>query len=246
MAGGGSELEASLLETPTFVLSVVFFVFLALSFSFELVVHFTHTFFIRRGRHGMADAVQKIVMELTLLGFVSLLLTAFSKPLGRMCVDWSDAMADWTLESNIRGCPCCLATTQGVSLCTQMDHDCLWNVSSRKPYCDCSVTGTADYAAAGYEAYPPSSQLHKECKPYKLSEAQFFVDVSVASLRTISDTLNISVTDVCAALASGARLEVEAGSIDPSMLGATCSPASASSSAPAHSCHPPARTARSP
>lgn len=36
-AGGGSELEASLLETPTFVLSVVFFVFLALSFSFELV-----------------------------------------------------------------------------------------------------------------------------------------------------------------------------------------------------------------
>lgn len=44
----------------------------------------------------------------------------------------------------------------------------------------------ADYAAAGYEAYPPSSQLHKECKPYKLSEAQFFVDVSVASLRTIS------------------------------------------------------------
>ncbi len=36
-AGGGGELEASLLETPTFVLSVVFFVFLALSFSFELV-----------------------------------------------------------------------------------------------------------------------------------------------------------------------------------------------------------------
>lgn len=120
-------------------------------------------------------------------------------------------MADWTLESNIRGCPCCLATTQGVSLCTQargkaaarrtglpavpahyrllghgqgtsdrgsilkrwqrvvlppgsteqcgqcghahpaaagclqMDHDCLWNVSSRKPYCDCSVTGTAGW-----------------------------------------------------------------------------------------------------
>lgn len=34
---GGNALEASLLETPTFVLSVVFFVFLALSFSFELV-----------------------------------------------------------------------------------------------------------------------------------------------------------------------------------------------------------------
>ncbi|KAL4436849.1 hypothetical protein ABPG75_003988 [Micractinium tetrahymenae] len=33
----------------------------------------------------MANAVQKIVMELALLGFVSLLLTAFSKPLGRAC-----------------------------------------------------------------------------------------------------------------------------------------------------------------
>lgn len=133
-------------------------------------------------------------------------------------------MADWTLESNIMGCPCCLAKTQGVSLCTQvraaagrparlpslppylrrslhalpachgapdgfwgvalahracpcagrellcllglwggrngcwhlsgaaspsrrcrrlqMDHECLWNVTSRKSYCDCSVTGT--------------------------------------------------------------------------------------------------------
>lgn len=32
-----------------------------------------------------ATAVQKIVMELTLLGFVSLLLTALSRPLGHMC-----------------------------------------------------------------------------------------------------------------------------------------------------------------
>ncbi|KAL4432565.1 hypothetical protein ABPG77_000502 [Micractinium sp. CCAP 211/92] len=219
MAGGGGELEASLLETPTFVLSVVFFVFLALSFSFELGVHFTQNFFIRRGRHGMANAVQKIVMELTLLGFVSLLLTAFSNPLGRMCVSWSDTMADWTLESNILGCPCCLAKTQGVSLCTQMDHECLWNVTSRKPYCDCTETGREGYATDGYDGYAPGSQLHEECRPYKLSEAQFFVDVSVASLRTIADALNISITDVCAALADGTRLEAEEGSIDPSLLG---------------------------
>ncbi|KAL4457315.1 hypothetical protein ABPG75_012180 [Micractinium tetrahymenae] len=217
--GGGGELEASILETPTFVLSIVFFVFLALSFIFELVVHATQSFFIRRGRHGMANAVQKIVMELTLLGFVSLLLTTFSTPLGRACMSWSDAMADWTLESNIPGCPCCLAKTQGVSLCTQMDHECLWNVTSLKPFCDCDVTGTADYAAAGYAAYAPTNQLHDECEPYKITETQFFIDVSMASLHTISSALNISITDVCSALANGTRLEAAYGSIDPSLLG---------------------------
>ncbi|KAL4457339.1 hypothetical protein ABPG75_012204 [Micractinium tetrahymenae] len=196
MAGGG-ELEASILETPTFVLSIVFFVFLALSFIFELVVHATQSFFIRRGRHGMANAVQKIVMELTLLGFVSLLLTTFSTPLGRACMSWSDAMADWTLESNIPGCPCCLAKTQGVSLCTQMDHECLWNVTSLKPFCDCDVTGTADYAAAGYAAYAPADQVHDECEPYKLTETQFFIDVSVASLHTISSELSNRAVHVC-------------------------------------------------
>jgi hypothetical protein len=40
-----------------------------------------------------AEAVNKIVLELSLLGFVSLLLTTFSGPLGRMCGTWGKGPA---------------------------------------------------------------------------------------------------------------------------------------------------------
>lgn len=35
-----------------------------------------------------ATSVEKLVQELTLLGFVSLLLTTFAKPLSKMCGEW--------------------------------------------------------------------------------------------------------------------------------------------------------------
>jgi len=43
------------------------------------------------------------------------------EPLGVLgAVNYSDAMAQWTLIDNIDGCPCCLANTKGVSTCAQV------------------------------------------------------------------------------------------------------------------------------
>lgn len=57
-------------------------------------------------------------MELTLLGFVSLIITTFSSPVSRICMDYSPALDSWTMVSNYAGCPCCLKDTQGLTLCS--------------------------------------------------------------------------------------------------------------------------------
>jgi len=35
-------------------------------------------------------------------------------------VPYSESMADWTMISNIKGCPCCMSTTQGITLCAEV------------------------------------------------------------------------------------------------------------------------------
>lgn len=188
MTGGGEAgLNDSLLQTPTYILAIVFFIFLALSFAFELAIHHLKHYLQKRGRHGMSQAVDKLVLELTLLGFVSLLLTAFSGPLGRMCVNYSDTMADWTLSSNIKGCPCCLAHTEGFTYCAQMEHGCLFNSTSRKPYCDCDVTGTSAYVEEGYEAYVEERpDAAEECLPYVTDEARFFQNMALSTVYSLA------------------------------------------------------------
>lgn len=57
---------------------------------------------------------------MTLLGFVSLLLITFQNSLNKLCVGYSNAAVSWTLMDNIAGCPCCLASTAGVSTCAQV------------------------------------------------------------------------------------------------------------------------------
>jgi hypothetical protein len=57
-------------------------------------------------------------------------------------------MDGWTILSNLRGCPCCLQDTHGVSLCGEMAMGCLYNATSRQPFCNCKFTGSAGMQAA--------------------------------------------------------------------------------------------------
>lgn len=200
MAGGGeSGLTDSLLETPTYVLSIVFMMFLAVSGAFEITHHFARKALVRRGRLGMADALDKIVMELTLLGFVSLILTAFASPLSHICVNYETSMDKWTMESSIWGCPCCLATTGGLSYCSLIQHDCRWNVTDRSPFCQCNITGSEAY----YTAANPDAQaklVDEDCLVFDNNEVTFFIESSVNTLATISVFTNSSVEDICKAI----------------------------------------------
>ncbi|PSC74617.1 MLO 12 [Micractinium conductrix] len=198
MAEGEEGLETSILETPTWVLAIVFTLFMVLSLMFEIVTHRVRHFFLRRGRPGMAEAWDKLVGELTLLGFLSLLLTAFAGPLGAMCVPYSASMAEWTLESTIPGCPCCLAETHGISLCAEMDHGCLFNASSHSPFCNCELTGSEEYMERGVEPYLESGLAKGDaCMPFDSYKALYFLEISARSLNTVSEHLNVSRSDVC-------------------------------------------------
>jgi len=75
----------------------------------------------RKGRQGLAQALDKIVTEVTLLGFVSLILMLFQDSLAKICVGYSDTAIKFTMLEHIDGeCPCCLANTHGVTKCAQV------------------------------------------------------------------------------------------------------------------------------
>ncbi len=37
-----------------------------------------------------------------------------------ICIPYSPSMERWTLMNSLHGCPCCLQTTLGISLCAQV------------------------------------------------------------------------------------------------------------------------------
>lgn len=77
--------QESILETPSYVIALVLLIFQAIAVAFTFCVNQLKTFLRRRKRWGMLAAVEHSVMELTLLGFVSLCLIGLQKPLTRIC-----------------------------------------------------------------------------------------------------------------------------------------------------------------
>eukprot|EP00887_Chlorella_sp_A99_P007912 scaffold12.g7912.t1 len=111
---------------PSYVIALIFLFFLVLSTAFELAVHALERWCAHRGRPGLAAALRKLVAELTLLGFVSLVLMTFqarcrtrrllaTSALTSLCAPYSSNAWDWTMLSQLNGCPCCLANTKGVN-----------------------------------------------------------------------------------------------------------------------------------
>uniref|UniRef100_M8BZU1 MLO-like protein n=1 Tax=Aegilops tauschii TaxID=37682 RepID=M8BZU1_AEGTA len=85
MAGGGG--KAKPLEfTPTWIVALVCSVMIIISLLFERLLHRLGKRLIRSRKKPLYEALLKVKEELMLLGFISLLLTVFQGPMGKLCV----------------------------------------------------------------------------------------------------------------------------------------------------------------
>ncbi|CAL8467379.1 g6916 [Coccomyxa elongata] len=110
------ESGTSLLETPPFVIAVVFLFFLVVTLGFEKILHHITHYLKKRGKHGLVAAMNNMTNELMLLGVATLLLLTFQKDIGQICIP-SKAYAGKNWLDHVNGCACCLTRTAGVSPC---------------------------------------------------------------------------------------------------------------------------------
>ena len=150
--------------------------------------------FRRRGRDGLAKVVEKVVMEVTMLGFVSLILLLFQKYVPEICVPLHDHAVQWTLLQNLEGCPCCLADTADITTCAQMYHGCSFNITAQEPYCGCSL---------GWEESVVSDTNKSDaCYAYQDTEAEFVFEQFVDGLTSLLSDIQFNSTDFCNALSN--------------------------------------------
>ncbi|KAH7623763.1 putative MLO-like protein 11 [Nannochloris sp. 'desiccata'] len=195
MAGSVSieGLSTSLLETPTYVLAILLVFFLILTLGFEHGIHALKRTLRNRGRAGLVQAVDKAVLELTLLGFVSLILMLFQDYIPDICISYKTSQADWTLLQSLNDCPCCLSNTYGVTTCAMMSHSCAFNQTTKESYCGCSLGWPeSTYNPA---VVPGADEI---CAPYGAKEDQFIYENVLGSL--VND---ISPTEFCNFVANG-------------------------------------------
>ncbi|TVU14282.1 hypothetical protein EJB05_37742 [Eragrostis curvula] len=81
--------EATIEETPTWIVASVCSVIVLISFVFERALHLLGKALERRRRVTLFDALLKLKEELMLLGFISLLLVVFQNAIQRICIDES-------------------------------------------------------------------------------------------------------------------------------------------------------------
>ncbi|KAJ8751367.1 hypothetical protein K2173_016563 [Erythroxylum novogranatense] len=98
MAGGGGPGGTpirSLLETPTWALATVCFVFISISILIEQLIHLVGQWLKKRRKNSLFEAVDKLKSVLMILGFMSLILTVTGKYIIKICV--SDKVANTML-----------------------------------------------------------------------------------------------------------------------------------------------------
>ncbi|XP_073284551.1 MLO-like protein 13 [Primulina huaijiensis] len=84
MSGDGS--GRSFEYTPTWVVAVVCFFIVSISFAAEQTLHRLGKFFRRKNQDALFEALQKLKEELMLLGFISLMLTMFQTLISNICI----------------------------------------------------------------------------------------------------------------------------------------------------------------
>ena len=134
----------------------------------------------RKGHEGLAQSIQKISTELTLLGFVSLVLLLFQEfvSMSSMCIGYDQNAVTWTLMDNIGpNCPCCIANTEGISACAEMYHDCAYNNATGEPFCGCQEGKPMDTTESTYR---PGGGEPPVCVPYGITELQFIATTKEA------------------------------------------------------------------
>nr|WMP39995.1 MLO1 protein [Cannabis sativa] len=83
--------ERSLEETPTWAVAVVVFVLIIISIIIEHVIHLIGKWLESKHKKALQQALEKIKLELMLLGFISLLLTIFQDYIADICIPKSAA-----------------------------------------------------------------------------------------------------------------------------------------------------------
>ncbi|KAH9324067.1 hypothetical protein KI387_004245, partial [Taxus chinensis] len=83
------EEENSLESTPTWSIATVCCVFIITSLGLQQGLHYLGKSLKKHNRRSLYEALQKLKEELMLLGFISLLLTVFKYPIGRICISRS-------------------------------------------------------------------------------------------------------------------------------------------------------------
>ncbi|KAL8204712.1 hypothetical protein R6Q57_010335 [Mikania cordata] len=90
MARGIGSLE----QTPTWAVATVCFVLITISVLIEHIIHMIGNWFKKKRKKALYESLEKIKGELMLLGFISLLLTAGTTPITRICIT-EGAAAGW-------------------------------------------------------------------------------------------------------------------------------------------------------
>ncbi|GJW30083.1 MLO-like protein 6 [Tanacetum coccineum] len=84
MAGGTD--DRSLEQTPTWAVATVCFVLIFISLFIEQIIHMIGHWFKKKRKKALYESLEKIKAELMLLGFISLLLTAGTTPITKICI----------------------------------------------------------------------------------------------------------------------------------------------------------------
>ncbi|KAK1411977.1 hypothetical protein QVD17_32874 [Tagetes erecta] len=90
MAGVSGSLE----QTPTWAVATVCFVLVSISIFIDQIIHIIGNWFKKKRKKALYESLQKIKAELMLLGFISLLLTAGTTPITKICIT-EGAAAGW-------------------------------------------------------------------------------------------------------------------------------------------------------
>lgn len=152
----------SILETPTYSIVLVLLAFQVLTILFTVVVKSIQHVLRSRRRLGLLDAVNHSVHELTLLGFVSIILLTLEQPISDICVDSAYFRADWTILQFVYGegyCPCCLESTKNVQKCVLEYASCGDLSGEGDEFCNCDgADPTCVYPKEG-TVVPPEDQV---------------------------------------------------------------------------------------
>jgi hypothetical protein len=147
------------LETPTYSIALLLLVFQAVAIVFTLIVKGIQNYLKKRRRLGLLDAVNQSVHELTLLGFVSIVLISLQEAITSICVDAGFFNPSWTVLSYVYdegSCPCCLERTKYVQECVLEFAQC-GNITG-DPFCNC------DGKDPTCVSYPPATRYDLDRK----------------------------------------------------------------------------------
>ncbi|XP_077227675.1 MLO-like protein 1 isoform X3 [Tasmannia lanceolata] len=81
--GGG---EATLEDTPTWVVAALCSVIVAISLAVERLIYFLGKYLKKKDKKPLLEALEKVKEELMLLGFISLLLSILQNPIADICI----------------------------------------------------------------------------------------------------------------------------------------------------------------